>query len=89
MCPVDTTSATNQPYDFSSLSPHIDMESASSKEPKSQFKAGTYKVLAEAQGAAAVAEVLLVEGDGEGAIDVGVEEGDGGAARGPTARRRP
>jgi len=31
MCPVDTTSATNQPYDFSSLSPHIDMESASSK----------------------------------------------------------
>ena len=38
MCPVDTTSATNQPYDFSSLSPHIDMESASSKAPKSQIK---------------------------------------------------
>jgi len=40
MCPVDTTSATNQPYDFSSLSPHIDMESASSKAPKSRFDAG-------------------------------------------------
>jgi len=39
MCPVDTTSATNQPYDFSSLSPHIDMESASSKAPKSRQSA--------------------------------------------------
>ncbi|MDQ2828050.1 MAG: hypothetical protein M3Y74_03260, partial [Chloroflexota bacterium] len=34
---VDTTSATNQPFDFSSLSPHIAMESASSKAPKSHF----------------------------------------------------
>jgi len=40
MCPVDTTSATNQPYDFSSLLPHIAMESASSKEPKNQIKTG-------------------------------------------------
>jgi len=41
MCPVDTTSATNQPYDFSSLLPHIDMESASSKAPKNPFSNGS------------------------------------------------
>ena len=31
MCHVDTTSANDQPHDFSSLPPHIDTTSASSK----------------------------------------------------------
>jgi len=35
MCHVDTTSANDQPHDFSSLPPHIDTTSASSKAPKS------------------------------------------------------
>ncbi len=38
-CPVDTMSANNQPHDFSSLPPHIDTESASSKEPKNRSSA--------------------------------------------------
>jgi hypothetical protein len=33
MCPVDTTSATHQAHNFSSLLPHIDLTMASSKEP--------------------------------------------------------
>jgi len=41
------------------------------------------EVLAEAHGPAAVAKVLLVERHGEGAINVGLEQGDGGTA--PTA----
>jgi len=36
MCHVDTTSANDQPHDFSSLPPHIDTTSASSKAPKSR-----------------------------------------------------
>jgi len=37
MSPVNTTSANDQPHDFSSLPPYIDTTSASSKAPKSQF----------------------------------------------------
>jgi len=33
MCPVATTSATHQAHKFSSLLPHIDLTTASSKEP--------------------------------------------------------
>jgi hypothetical protein len=37
MCPVATTSATHQAHNFSSLLPHIDLTTASSKEPMNPF----------------------------------------------------
>jgi len=37
MCPVATTSATHQAHKFSSLLPHIDLTTASSKEPMNQY----------------------------------------------------
>jgi len=42
MSPVNTTSANDQPHDFSSLPPYIDTTSASSKAPKSQIETGAY-----------------------------------------------
>jgi hypothetical protein len=42
MCPVATTSATHQAHNFSSLLPHIDLTTASSKEPMNHFNAGTH-----------------------------------------------
>ena len=43
MCPVATTSATHQAHKFSSLLPHIDLTTASSKEPVNQFYVAVYK----------------------------------------------
>jgi hypothetical protein len=40
MCPVDTTSATHQAHKFSSLLPHIDLTTASSKEPMNRNATG-------------------------------------------------
>jgi len=40
MCPVDTTYANHHAYNFSSLPPHIDTLSASSKAPKSHLMCG-------------------------------------------------
>jgi len=37
MCPVATTSATHQAHNFSSLLPHIDLTTASSKEPMNPY----------------------------------------------------
>ena len=42
MCPVATTSATHQAHKFSSLLPHIDLTTASSKEPMNHFSSGTH-----------------------------------------------
>jgi len=42
MCPVATTSATHQAHKFSSLLPHIDLTTASSKEPMNQFYVAVY-----------------------------------------------
>jgi len=42
MCPVATTSATHQAHKFSSLLPHIDLTTASSKEPMNPFKRRTH-----------------------------------------------
>jgi len=40
MCPVATTSATHQAHKFSSLLPHIDLTTASSKEPMNPYLFG-------------------------------------------------
>jgi len=45
MSPVNTTSANDQPHDFSSLPPYIDTTSASSKAPKSQIKRCCWRTL--------------------------------------------
>jgi len=42
MCPVATTSATHQAHKFSSLLPHIDLTTASSKEPMNRLWALAY-----------------------------------------------
>jgi len=51
MCPVDTTSATHQAHNFSSLLPHIDLTMASSKEPMNRKREPDWEVTPTKKGA--------------------------------------